>query len=209
MPVCIVLEPAGKESVDHSYSISRYTLPIFRFEKGSTGYATWSTAISVCLGKNESLSKNVVHFPYNGDYWLPYFKYKEDKANEQCVSIVMNDNSLPLTYQFRPCSGRLPVLCKDKILNIYIQRRKLMKVHFTSLTPRRDENNYNEIPYQISDTITGQYYEVVPLSEITASGCSSTVQQNIDQIKHIDTAGYPIPSSILERREGHYETIAE
>ncbi|CAC5388098.1 unnamed protein product [Mytilus coruscus] len=249
---------------------------------GSKGFATWSTAMYTCLRNNGSFSKNEDDFRYYWDYWLRYFKYEEDKANEQCVAIIRNDNSLPLTYQFRPCSDRLPVLCNDSnfsshiitpvfvnrgslfsgdsketifgrnidttltnnsdvqrlgvsndeidlciriiaggaaffatiiiflLVIVYIQRRKLIKVYFTSLITRRDENSYNEIPNQRSDTITEEYYdEVVPLSEIPVSECPSTVQQNIEHIQSIDTAGYPIISSILETSEGHYQTIAD
>lgn len=92
--------------------------------------------------------------------------------------------------------------------SIYIQRRKLVKASFTSLTVRRDQNNYNEVPNQMSESITGQYYEVSPLSDISVSGCHPTVQQNIDQIQHIHTSGYLIPSSILETGED-YQTIAD
>ncbi|VDI48876.1 Hypothetical predicted protein [Mytilus galloprovincialis] len=275
MPVCIVWQPAVKGNVDETYSTSRYTLPIFRFEKEFIGQATWSTAINACLHNNGSLSKNKVDFVFNWDYWLPYFRYEEE--NEPCVAMVKNKNSLSLTYRFRPCSDLLPVLCQYKrvsshlttqvflnhggrsfgdstetmfgrtiattapnnsdvyglgiannefdlfirilvggaaffattiivlLVIIYFQRRKLMKAYFTSLTPRQDENNYNEI----SETSVGQHYAVEPLYENTASGCHCSVQQNIDQIQHIVTAGYSVHSNVQETIEGHYSTISE
>lgn len=85
----------------------------------------------------------------------------------------------------------------------------MKKAYFTSLTPRQDVNNYNEIPHQISETTTGQYYEVEQLYENTASGCQCSVQQNIDQFQHIGTAGYPVHSNVQETSEGHYSTISE
>ncbi|CAC5419081.1 unnamed protein product [Mytilus coruscus] len=91
---------------------------------------------------------------------------------------------------------------------IFIKRRKLIKVSFTSLTARRDQNNYNEIPPQMSDSVTGQYYEVSTLSEISAPGCQPTAQQNRDQVQHIDTSGYLIPSSMLQT-SGDYHTITD
>ncbi|VDI26776.1 Hypothetical predicted protein [Mytilus galloprovincialis] len=33
--------------------------------------------------------------------------------NEQCVSIMRDNISLSLSYQFRPCSDHLPVVCKE------------------------------------------------------------------------------------------------
>lgn len=84
-----------------------------------------------------------------------------------------------------------------------------MKAYITSLTQRQDVNNYNEISHQISETTTGQYYEVEPLYENTASGCQCSVQQNIDQFQHFGTAGYPVHSNVQETSEGHYSTISE
>ncbi|CAG2185530.1 unnamed protein product [Mytilus edulis] len=91
---------------------------------------------------------------------------------------------------------------------IFIQRRKLTKASYATLTVRRDQNNYNEVPHEMSDSITGQYYEVSPLSEIPAPGCQITAQQNIDVIQHIDTSGYLIPSGMLET-DGDYQTITD
>lgn len=84
----------------------------------------------------------------------------------------------------------------------------MVKSAFTSLTARRDENNYNEIPHHMTESITGQYYEVTPLSEISASGGKPPIIQNIEQIQHIDTSGYLIPSGMLET-SGDYHTIAD
>ncbi|CAG2219764.1 unnamed protein product [Mytilus edulis] len=79
---------------------------------------------------------------------------------------------------------------------IYIQRRKLIKAAFTSLTVRRDQSNYNEIPQQMSESTTRHYDEVSPLSEIAASKCHPADQQNIEQIQHIDLSGYLVPSNM-------------
>lgn len=83
----------------------------------------------------------------------------------------------------------------------------MIKASFTSLTERREQHNYNEIPHQMSDSVTGQYYEMSALSEISAPGCPSTVQQNIDQIHHVDTSEYLIPSSVLQMSGDHYQSI--
>ncbi|XP_052068513.1 uncharacterized protein LOC127707786 [Mytilus californianus] len=48
------------------------------------------------------------------DYWLGYFKYEEEKANEQCVAILRTDISRSLTFEYRSCSDHLPVLCFDE-----------------------------------------------------------------------------------------------
>ncbi|VDI34095.1 Hypothetical predicted protein, partial [Mytilus galloprovincialis] len=87
---------------------------------------------------------------------------------------------------------------------IFIQRRKLANASYTTLTVRRDQNNYNEVPNQMSVSIIGQYYEMSAASETHAP----TVQQNINQIQHIDTYGYLIPSGMLET-DGDYQTIAD
>ncbi|VDI08019.1 Hypothetical predicted protein [Mytilus galloprovincialis] len=88
---------------------------------------------------------------------------------------------------------------------IVIQRRKLTNASYTSLTVRRDQNNYNEaVPHEMSDSITGQYYEMSSVSETHAP----TVQQNINKIQHIDTSGYLIPSGMLET-SGDYHTITD
>ncbi|VDI42884.1 Hypothetical predicted protein [Mytilus galloprovincialis] len=91
---------------------------------------------------------------------------------------------------------------------IFIQRRKLTKASYTTLAVRRDQNTYNEVPHEMSDSITGQYYEVSPLSEIPTSGCQITAQQNIAIIQHIDTSGFLIPSGMLET-DGDYQTITD
>ncbi|VDH91479.1 Hypothetical predicted protein, partial [Mytilus galloprovincialis] len=91
---------------------------------------------------------------------------------------------------------------------IFIQRRQLANASYTTLTVRRDQNNYNEVPDQMSVSIIGQYYEMSAVSETHASGDKPTVQQNIDQIQHIDTSGYLIPSGMLETG-GDYQTIAD
>ncbi|CAC5419079.1 unnamed protein product [Mytilus coruscus] len=251
---------------------------------GDLGYGTWTTAIFNCA-VGYTYGSHVKHNSTYDDYWLRHFMYEEDQGSTQCVAITWDNISRSLTYQFRPCSNRLPGVCKDKsdssygsyastqipvefndsqfpthttqlafgrpllsssnisderrheertrrkldlcieitaggaaffatitiilLIVIYIQRRKLMKAAFTSLTARRDQNNYNEIPHQMLDSITGQYHEVLPLSEISASGCQSTVQQNIDQIQHTDTSGYLIPSSMLRGSGDHYQSIAD
>ncbi|XP_071132914.1 uncharacterized protein [Mytilus edulis] len=91
---------------------------------------------------------------------------------------------------------------------IFIQRRKLTKASYTTLSVRRDQNTYNQVPHEMSDSITGQHYEVSPLSEIPTSGCQITAQQNIAIIQHIDTSGYLIPSGMLET-DGDYQTITD
>ncbi|VDI82291.1 Hypothetical predicted protein [Mytilus galloprovincialis] len=185
MPKCIYWDPSKMENVDDVFSISRRSIPIFKF--------------------------------------------KRDKGNEQCVSIRKNSTSMSLNYQFRLCSDHLPVLCEDendsnylcsKIIAggavtfaaiiiflvgiIFILRRKLANASYTTLTVRRDQNNYNDVPNQMSVSIIGQYYEMSAASETHAS----TVQQNINQIQHIDTYGYLIPSGMLET-DGDYQTIAD
>ncbi|CAG2215078.1 SDK [Mytilus edulis] len=87
--------------------------------------------------------------------------------------------------------------------------RRLTKAYYTTLTVRRDQNTYNEIPRQTSDSVTGQYYEMSPLSSIAASGCQSCVQQKIDQIQHVDTSGYLILSKIPETSGDNYQTISD
>lgn len=84
----------------------------------------------------------------------------------------------------------------------------MVKASFTSLTVRRDQNNYNEIAHQMSESITEQYYEMSPLSEIPELGGKPSVQQNKDQIQHIDTSGYLIPSRMLET-SGDYQTFED
>lgn len=80
----------------------------------------------------------------------------------------------------------------------------MKKASFTSLTPRRDEHFYNEM----TDSINGQYYEVMPLSEIPAApGCQSVTQQNLDQVNHIDASGYLILSNKAEENGENYQTI--
>ncbi|CAC5401466.1 unnamed protein product [Mytilus coruscus] len=160
IPVCIFWDSTKQENVDDVYSISRRSLPIFKFETdlqtkiiqkgdgkpdkyhclaktngtltandctskkkftceggkqhytvGYSGYGTWTNATYKCLVDYESLLKNQSIY---SDYWLRYFMYEEDKENQQCVAIRKNGTSLSLTYQFRPCSDRWPVLCKDE-----------------------------------------------------------------------------------------------
>ncbi|CAC5398606.1 unnamed protein product [Mytilus coruscus] len=134
-PVCIFWEVPEVDIVDKIYSISRNSLPIFKFEtdlrteiiqkgdrehhkhyclakrNGDIGYGTWTTAIYNCAVEYTSLVKhNSTYF----DYWLRYFMYEEDKGNKQCVAITRDTMFRKLTYQFRPCSDRLPVLCVDE-----------------------------------------------------------------------------------------------
>ncbi|CAC5387921.1 unnamed protein product [Mytilus coruscus] len=88
---------------------------------GANGYERWSTAINICLFKNESLSNDRSDYQ---DNWLGYFMYEErvmfmlfsclDKENEQCVAILRKDISLSLTNQFKPCSEHLSVLCNEE-----------------------------------------------------------------------------------------------
>ncbi|XP_063446980.1 uncharacterized protein LOC134726504 [Mytilus trossulus] len=91
---------------------------------------------------------------------------------------------------------------------IYIQRRKLIKASYTTLTVRRDENNYNEIPHQMSDHMAEHYYEESPLSVIPTSEGQSAAHQKINQIQHVDTSGCLIPSDIMETGGDHYQSIA-
>ncbi|XP_076080390.1 uncharacterized protein LOC143051335 [Mytilus galloprovincialis] len=88
---------------------------------------------------------------------------------------------------------------------IYIQRRKLIKASFTSLTARRDQNYYNEIPHQMTDSTEEHGYEMSSIP--SASGCQATVQQSINNIQHIDTFRNVIPSGISQMSGDHYESI--
>ncbi|VDI09118.1 Hypothetical predicted protein, partial [Mytilus galloprovincialis] len=92
---------------------------------------------------------------------------------------------------------------------IYIQRRKLVKASYTTLTVRRDENNYNGIAHQMSGSTTEHYYEESPLSVIpTSEGQAAAHQNMLDQIQHVDTSGYLILSNTMETRGDHYHSIA-
>ncbi|VDI69111.1 Hypothetical predicted protein [Mytilus galloprovincialis] len=73
MPVCFYWDPAQMESVDKVYSISRSSLPIFKFETGFHGSGTWTTAIYNCAVNGSLLKKK----SDNSDHWLSYFKYED------------------------------------------------------------------------------------------------------------------------------------
>ncbi|XP_063447574.1 uncharacterized protein LOC134727122 [Mytilus trossulus] len=94
------------------------------------------------------------------------------------------------------------------LIIIYIQRRKLIKASYASLTVRRDQNHYNEIHHQMSDHISEHNYEVSALSVIPTSEGQVATHQKINQIQHVDTSGYLILSGITETGGDHYQSIA-
>ncbi|XP_076075843.1 uncharacterized protein LOC143046570 [Mytilus galloprovincialis] len=88
---------------------------------GLYGFGTWSNAIYNCTVTGSLLKKE----NDDSDHWLKYFKYKEEKANEQCVAIVRTNNSRSLTYEYRSCSERLPVLCVNQSYSSHINTPEL------------------------------------------------------------------------------------
>ncbi|XP_052069396.1 uncharacterized protein LOC127708539 [Mytilus californianus] len=46
--------------------------------------------------------------------------YEEDESNQRCGAILRNDITQPPTYQFRPCSDHLHVLCMDETDSSFI-----------------------------------------------------------------------------------------
>ncbi|CAG2210115.1 unnamed protein product [Mytilus edulis] len=82
---------------------------------------------------------------------------------------------------------------------VYILRRKLRKASYTCLTVRRDQNTYNEITTHLSDA--DQYHEILPLSEMSASGSRPPRSPSIDRKQNVDSSGYLILSSSFKRNE--------
>ncbi|CAC5401467.1 unnamed protein product [Mytilus coruscus] len=111
--VCIIPNSTNLDNVDAVYSMSHSSLPIFRFETEfrtkiiqnadteSSEYHCLTKGTGDTLTSNDCTSDKSFHCT-------------DDKGNESCVAVLNDDISCSLTYQFRPCSDHLPVLCRDK-----------------------------------------------------------------------------------------------